>query len=267
MPRSQTTNSFWEERPSLEQMEAAQASERARPAETAGWGSGGSSGGYTDFGKEWYEALDPGAASAAGSTVGAAGAARADGLESNLKLIHGIAAPQVFTPVGPKRKRDRDWEKTHNDEILRLSSFPLALHEKVLGLSDELQVNVGTVAQTLLAYALDAYRRGRLQLKPSLSQGKWTLFPTGAGSLGWKSGGGIKEKKTIKAQKKGRGGKAKKNNLVRVGYRDIPAEIQSMLRELADQKDVPLSEVGRLMIEFAIVDYENGAMEFQADNA
>jgi hypothetical protein len=231
--------------------------------ESAGWGSGS----FSAFGQTWVESLEP--------TVEEKSVANKDTRETgnpavpsdqqkNVTLLHGIAAPQVFMNHKPKRVRSRAWEQQHSSEILRLSGFPVYMHEKVLGLSDALQVTVGAVARTLLEYSLDCYRRGMLSIVPELSQGKWTLFPTGAGQIAWERTTARTRKKTIRSRKRGRGGIPKKDVLILVGYREIPVGIQAVIREIAKERDVPLSEVGRLLIAHAVSDYEQGLLELRS---
>ncbi len=256
--------SMWEDDPILEEMgTASQPADPAQAAASAGWWSGS----LSAFGQSWVEALEPTGEgeTAATKEAGNAGkrAAPSD-LHKNVALLHGIAAPQVFADPGSRRVRSRSWEKQHSGEILRLSGFPVALHEKVLGLSDELRVTVGAVARTLLAYSLDCYHRGLLSFAPELSQGKWTLFPSGAGQIAWERSTARTRKKTIKPRKRGRGGIPKKDGLILVGYREIPADVQTAVRSIAKERDVPVSEVGRFLIEYAVSDYEQGLLELHS---
>lgn len=256
--------SMWEDAPILEEMGPTSQPVVPSPAGgSAGWGSGS----FSAFGQTWAESLEP--------TVEEKSAANKDTREArkpavpsdqqkNVALLHGIAAPQVFTNHAPKRVRSRAWEQRHRSEILRLSGFPVALHEKVLGLSEALQVTVGAVARTLLAYSLDCYRRGMLSIVPELSQGKWTLFPTGGGQIAWERSTARTRKKTIRTRKRGRGGIPKKDGLILVGYREIPVGIQAVIREIAKERDVPLSEVGRFLIAYAVSDYEQGLLELRS---
>lgn len=256
--------SMWEDDPILEEMGPA-----SRPADldqsgtSAGWGSGS----LSAFGQSWVESLESTVAEKTvpnKDTREAGKQAVTSDLQKNVALLHGIAAPQVFMNQEPKRARSRVWEKQHSSQILRLSGFPVAMHEKVLGLSDELRVTVGSVVRTLLAYSLDCYRRGLLSFAPELSQGKWTLFPSGGGQITWARSTVRTRKKTIKSRKQGRGGTPKKDGLILVGYREIPADIQAVIREIAEAREVPLSEVGRFLIEYAVSDYEQGFLELQS---
>lgn len=256
--------SMWEDDPILEEM-----GPTSRPVipSLAGDSAGRGSGSFSAFGQTWVESLEP--------TVEEKNAANKDTREAgkpafppdqqkNVALLHGIAAPQVYMNHAPKRVRSRVWEQQHRREILRLSGFPVDLHEKVLGLSDELRATVGSVARTLLAYSLDCYRRGMLSIVPELSQGKWTLFPTGAGQIDWERSTVRTRKKTIRSRKRGKGGTPKKDGLILVGYREIPVGIQAMIREIAKARDVPLSEVGRFLIAYAVSEYEQGVLELRS---
>ena len=253
--------SIWEDDPILEEMgPASQPADPAQAGASAGWGSGS----FSAFGQSWVESLEPTVEEktvANKDTCEAVKPAVPSDLQKNVALLHGIAAPQVFMNHEPKRARSRVWEKQHSSQILRLSGFPVALHEKVLGLSDELRVTVGSVARTLLAYSLDCYRRGLLSFAPELSQGKWTLFPSGGGQITWARSTARTRKKTIRSRKRGRGGVPKKDGLILVGYREISGDIQAMIRDIAKKRDVPLSEVGRFLIEYAVADYEQGLLE------
>ena len=256
--------SMWEDDPILEEM--GPTSQPVVPS-PAGGGAGWGSGSFSAFGQTWVESLEPTIEeknAALNDTREAGKQAFPPDQQKNVALLHGIAAPQVFINHSPKRVRSRAWEKQHSSEILRLSGFPVDLHEKVLGLSEALQVTVGSVARTLLAYSLDCYCRGMLSIVPELSQGKWTLFPTGAGQIAWERSTARARKKTIRPRKRGKGGTPKKDGLVLVGYREIPVGIQTVIREIAKERDVPLSEVGRFLIAHAVSDYELGVLELHS---
>ncbi len=124
--------SMWEDDPILEDMEpASQPADPAQAAGSAGWGSGS----LSAFGQSWVEALEPGREEETAANIEAGVVGKQDAssdLQKNIALLHGIAAPQVFTDPRPRRVRSRTWEKQHSGEILRLSGFPVALHEKVL---------------------------------------------------------------------------------------------------------------------------------------
>ncbi len=176
-------------------------------------------------------------------------------------MLRGIAAPQVLeeTPAKERKPRNREWEKQHNREWIQFRAIPVETHETILWLADYYKVSSGQIARMLLEHGLECYREGVLSFTPEVSGGKWTLFPKNQNTVKRTKNTGRRTPMHLGRKKAGEKRK-KKTGLIRVAYRDIPEAIQNNLRRIAGERDVPLTEVGRMLLQFSLEDVERGAL-------
>ena len=87
------------------------------------------------------------------------------------------AIPEVLKHKPSQAKRNRDWERKHNDYKATYRGIPPELHEEIKRLARKLNVPLGDVARAFLEYGLAAYEAGDLDLDPQLRIGKMTLYP------------------------------------------------------------------------------------------
>jgi hypothetical protein len=82
---------------------------------------------------------------------------------------------------GPKR--DRDWEARQRKRgiVATYRGIPAELQERIKKIAAEHHLNIGELARRFLEYGAAAYDAGELELKPTLSEGKVTLYPSGGG--------------------------------------------------------------------------------------
>lgn len=161
----------------------------------------------------------------------------------------------------PRRASSSNWDKKHQAESIQFSGMPEILHEKLLGLADEFGCSVGKMACALMKFALESHHQGILEIKPKLRNGKWTLFPQGEEFIGFTCRPAKSVSGMIQPKKRGRGGKEKDHGRLVVNYRSIPQEVQEPIRQIAYSLEVPISEVGRLLLEHTITEYEKGNIE------
>lgn len=176
-------------------------------------------------------------------------------------MLRGIAAPQALeeTPAKERKPRNREWEKQHKSEWIQFRAIPVETHETILWLADYYKVSAGQIARMLLEHGLECYREGVLSFTPEVSGGKWTLFPKNQNTVKRTKNTGRRTPMQLGREKAGEKRK-KKTGLIRVAYRDIPEAIQNNLRRIADEQDVPLTEVGRMLLQFSLEDVERGAL-------
>jgi len=55
------------------------------------------------------------------------------------------------------------------------------------------------------------------------------------------------------------------HNFLVVTYRGIPAELHRQIKEIADKKGVPVGEVARAFLEYALEAYQDGDLELSAN--
>jgi hypothetical protein len=128
--------------------------------------------------------------------------------------------------------------------------FPGELKEAIHAAAKELQVNIDEVVRATLEYALGMYWSGKLELDPMPARIKMTLYPSNA--------------KTIVQSKPRKGQKRKKANKPRwttvVTFRGIPDNLQEAVRQIAEDRDIPVGEVAAYLIESGIRAFRSGEL-------
>ena len=57
----------------------------------------------------------------------------------------------------------------------------------------------------------------------------------------------------------------REHNFLVATYRGIPAELHRQIKEIADKKGVPVGEVARAFLEYALEAYQDGDLELSAN--
>lgn len=131
--------------------------------------------------------------------------------------------------------------------------FPGALKETIRAASKELQVNVDEVVRATLEYALGMYWSGKLELDPMPARVKMTLYPP--------------SHKALAQGKPRKGQKRKKADQPRwatvVTFRGIPDNLQEAVRQIAEERDIPVGEVAAYLIETGMRAFRSGELVLQ----
>jgi hypothetical protein len=179
-------------------------------------------------------------------------------------------APPMATPVieqlrvAEKKSRDRSWEKANRSMLIR--GLPGRLHQAIKEIASILQVRADDVARAFLEYGLLCYQRGEIHITPVLSDQHLTLFPSPRSEWGKDQLPGWYEKiwdpQAPIPPAPARKGKAvaEKPWQRQVSYRCIPEEVQSAIRELHRQYNVPLGEIATLLLGYGLEAYQNGRL-------
>jgi hypothetical protein len=128
--------------------------------------------------------------------------------------------------------------------------FPDGLMERIRAAANELQVTVDEIVRATLEYALGTYWSGRLVLDPSPTKIKMTLYP--------------KDAKTRSTTFQRTGQKRKKPGVPRwttvVTFRGIPQPVQGAIKQIAEDRDIPVGEVAAFLIEYGIHAFRSGEL-------
>lgn len=166
--------------------------------------------------------------------------------------------------VAEARQRDRSWEKSNRSMLIR--GLPVKLCQSIKGIALALQVRADDVARAFLEYSLLCYQRGEIHVTPVLYEQRRTLFPDPRSDWGKDQLPGWYEKvwdpqppelpvsprksKTVEEKPWQR----------QVSYRGIPDEMQTAMRELHRQHNVPLGEIATLLLGHALDAYQSGRL-------
>jgi hypothetical protein len=161
--------------------------------------------------------------------------------------------------VAEPRKRDRRWEKGHQNQKVVYRGVDPKLPLRVKEIAGQLEVPEGEVARFLLDYALRAYESGALDLipHPDPERMRMTLFPD-PGST-WRGEPSRTSRKT-KRQKSRRG-----SWRVITTWRNFSPELKSEISDLASAAglDVPVGELVTALLRFSLRAYDQGILELE----
>lgn len=164
---------------------------------------------------------------------------------------------------GPKKPRNRTWEKTHRAKTFR--SVPEEVSARVVVIADQLGVTADEVARAFLEYGLYCMERETLTIQPKIKGTRMTLYPLDSGwtkQHGWVEDGWNPTPKAVNTEKRNR--KSRKEEEPRlwtrwVAYR-LPEELVKRLKEKADQHSVPVGELVGLLLKHSANRYEQGVL-------
>jgi len=160
-----------------------------------------------------------------------------------------------------KRKRDRKWEKEHRTCSYR--GVPQYLHQQVIALASQLQVNTDEVVQVFVKYGLSCLEQEILTISPHPKAQRMTLFPLPDGwgqQAGWTEVGKWTpvQKKEIPI-KKVTAKKPQNSWEIRVHYR-LPADAHEAIKQIAEEHTLPIGEVMTLFLKHGLESYKSGKL-------
>jgi hypothetical protein len=186
---------------------------------------------------------------------------------------HSNRQPLDFIPVAqPRKKRNRDWEKSHQAETVTYRGVPIEIQAWVEKISDSLFVPRDDVVRAFLEYGVDRYKAGQLSLFVYPKAQRMTLYPENRMALvisptqktdvnEWLNNAFP----TPSKRQNGPGKKQKQNSVlwkVRVTYR-IPVVLKEEIRSIAEEHTLPVGEVVWFFIEFALKAFRDGKLPLQ----
>ncbi len=162
---------------------------------------------------------------------------------------------------GPKKPRNRTWEKMHRAKTFR--SIPEEVSAKVVVIADQLGVTADEVARAFLEYGLYCMERETLTVQPKIKGTRMTLYPLDSGwtkQHGWVEEGWNPTPRAVLSN----GNKRKQKGEEplwsrRVSYR-LPEELAKRLKEKADRHSVPVGELVGLLLKHSASRYEQGVL-------
>lgn len=151
------------------------------------------------------------------------------------------------------RKRNRSWEKSHNNQTHSFRGISPDLRDAVTRTAETLSITASEVARAFMEFSLQSYDHGFLKISPTLNRGKLTIFPKAWGTEQAKWFSNINHNAPIPAiQKKS---KAKKQAGVVVAYRGLPQNLIDRLHVLSDENHVPVGEIVSMLLLYALDAY------------
>ena len=169
-----------------------------------------------------------------------------------------LSTPSIYDSlrVASPRKRNRQWEKQHQNQkvVYRGVNPKLALQVKTI--AGDLLVPSGEVARAVIEFALRAYEQGDLDLHPRLNpyRMRMTLFPTSDSARSY--------------DRPARPSKRKQpESLWRVitTWRGFPHELKKELATLAsdDGLNVPIGELITALLRYGLKAYDSGLLNLE----
>jgi len=156
--------------------------------------------------------------------------------------------------VAEERTRNRQWERTHQDQKVTYRGVEPKLALKVKNIAGDLCVPEGEVARALIEHALRAYERGELDLYPRLDPNRMrmTLYPASDSA------------RFSSHPKKSKHHKA--NWRVITTWRGFPPQLKGELSALASEAglNVPIGELITALLRYGLHAYENGLLKLEA---
>jgi hypothetical protein len=160
--------------------------------------------------------------------------------------------------VAEPRKRNRRWEKKHNNRKVVYRGVDPKLALRVKKIAGEFEVPAGEVARFLLEYGMRAYNEGDLDLipYPNPNRMRFTLFPVDdppqRADLPYKTRK-PRRKKSIGASWR-----------VITTWRNFSPELKGEISDLASEAglDVPVGELVSALLRFSLTAYELGLLVF-----
>jgi hypothetical protein len=158
-----------------------------------------------------------------------------------------------------KKKRDRTWEKVHQEEVATFRGITPEVRQSLMTLADTLDVAVDEVARVFLEYGISNYQSGQIQLSPSPKAQRMTLFSQGVKSNGEKSGWLKEEVTRPRKPDKRKKTVEPKPWEYRVSYR-LPPSLKENVKAIAERHSVPIGEVVLYFFKFSLNAYQLGSL-------
>ena len=162
--------------------------------------------------------------------------------------------------VAEPRRRNRDWEKRHQNQKAVYRGVDPKLVSRVKSIAKEFNIREGEVARFFLEYGLRSYGSGELDLTPypNPERLRMTLFP----SINWSASQKTKSSSMRKIRKK-------KTNLpfwkVITTWRNFSSEVKSEISDLASEAGlgVPVGELVTALLHFGFSAYDRGLLKLE----
>jgi hypothetical protein len=159
--------------------------------------------------------------------------------------------------VAEPRRRNRQWEKAHQDQKATYRGVDPKLALRVKQIASDILVRDGEVARALLEYALRAYAEGDLELnaRPHPDRMRMTLFPTSESA-----------RRCGRSTRPG-GKKSRDESTWRVvtSWRGLPVELKREITALAsdDGLNVPTGELVTALLRFSLKAFDFGLLKLE----
>ena len=160
--------------------------------------------------------------------------------------------------VAEPRRRNRDWEKRHQNQKAVYRGVDPKLTLRVKSIAKEFSLREGEVARFFLEYGLRAYRAGELDLTPypNPERLRMTLFP----ASNWSASPKIKSSPTRKIRKK-------ETYLWKeiTTWRNFSPEVKNEISDLASEAGlgVPVGELVTALLRFSFNAYDKGSFKLE----
>ncbi len=162
--------------------------------------------------------------------------------------------------VAEPRRRNRDWEKRHQEQKVVYRGVDPKLASRVKSIAKEINVREGEVARFFLEYALQAYGTGELDLTPypNPERLRMTLFPS-------KNQMGKNNNKSQSRRKKGRKKAKRPFWKVITTWRNFSLEVKNEISDLASEAGlgVPVGELVTALLRFSLNTYDKGLLKLK----
>jgi hypothetical protein len=170
--------------------------------------------------------------------------------------------PDIYEslPVAEPRRRNRDWERRHQNQKVVYRGVDPRLTLRVKTIAKEINVREGEVARFFLEYGLHAYGTGKLDLTPypNPERLRMTLFPSTNQYT-------QQEKKSSSTRKT----RKKKMNIpfwkVITTWRNFSPEVKKEISDLASEAGlgVPVGELVTALLRFSLKAYEKDLFKLE----
>jgi hypothetical protein len=160
----------------------------------------------------------------------------------------------------PTKKRDRKWERSHQDEVATYRGVIPEARQALISLAQMLNVPVDEVARAFLEFGVSSYETGEIRLTPYPKAQRMTLFSQVGGEIvdtkkGWLQEAFPAAKKTGNKQKK----TERKAWEFRVTYR-LPRAVKDVIKQIADRHYVPVGELVLYFFRYSLDAYQSGKL-------
>ncbi len=150
-----------------------------------------------------------------------------------------------------KKPRDRTWEKGHRGITIR--GIPLDLRQEIKDIADHLNASSDDAARAFLEYALECYKRGELQIEPTLDRGRRSLV------IRWEERKNNPVPPNGKKQQKGAAWKQMTH------YR-LPAELIEDIKMICKKQVVVRGDLATYLLSYSLAAYKRGTLVLAAEN-
>jgi hypothetical protein len=170
--------------------------------------------------------------------------------------------PDIYEslPVAEPRRRNRDWERRHQNQKVVYRGVDPRLTLRVKTIAKEINVREGEVARFFLEYGLRSYGTGKLDLTPypNPERLRMTLFP----STKWIASQKTKSSSTRKTRRKKANPPFWKEITT---WRNFSPEVKSEISDLASEAGlgVPVGELVTALLHFSLSAYDKGLMKLE----